>query len=200
MLYVYIGCLTFGAIYSILSLVLGSHGYDHGNIDHGNINHGDMPSPFNPLVIASAITTFGAAGLIAKIGFQMGNLVSSLLALGLAGVVGAILFFCVVRFMYGSQSDSTFSKNDLSGVEAEVLTPVPQKGLGEVVCFINGERYSLPARNPYGEEINRGEKVIVIRVDENVAMVTRKMAIDDLDLQYNKNTGIKDSERNSESS
>lgn len=180
MLYVYIGCLTFGAIYSILSLVLGDHGYDHGSVDHGGASHGDIPSPFNPLVIASAITTFGAVGLIGKLGFGLGDLICSAFALGFAGIIGAIIFFGIVKLMYGSQSDSTFSQNDLVGMEAEVITPIPEKGIGEVVCFINGVRYSLPAKNIYADTEARGEKVLIIEVKDNVAMVTRKISLDDV--------------------
>lgn len=68
MFYIYIGCLTFGVLYSIISAVFGSHGFDHGGLHHAGIDiHGDadgadLPSPFNPIVIASAIATFGEIG------------------------------------------------------------------------------------------------------------------------------------------
>ena len=76
MLYVYIGCLTFGLIYSVVSALLGSHGFDHGAGDaggahgisldshDGSIDSADVPSPFNPLVMASAIVSLGFAGAI----------------------------------------------------------------------------------------------------------------------------------------
>ncbi len=183
MLYVYIGCLTFGGVYSILSLLLGGHGVDHGadaGLDHG-ADHGDLPSPFNPLVIASAITTFGAAGLIGTLGLGFGNILSLFFALGLAGVVGAAIFFGVVKLMYGEESDSTFSQNDLIGVEAEVITPVPKNGLGEVVCSIRGIRYNLTAKNDCEESIQKGEKVRIKEVENNTAIITKKMTLDDLE-------------------
>ena len=198
MLYVYIGCLTFGALYSVLSLILGGHGYDHGSVDHGGADHGDIPSPFNPLVIASAITTFGAAGLIGKLGFGLGNLFSSMVALGFAGVIGALIFFGIVKLMYNSQSNSTFSQSDLVGTEAEVLTPIPQNGVGEVVCLIHGVRYSLTAKNAYGEAEPRGEKVLILEVKDNIALVTRKIAIDDVDVMESEELASEHRQRNNE--
>ena len=88
-----------------------------------------MPSPFNPLVIASAITAFGAFGLIGKAGFKWGDLISTIVALAFAGAVGTIIFFGIVKFMYNSQSNSMFSLDELTGTEAEVTTPVPENGL-----------------------------------------------------------------------
>ncbi len=185
MLFVFIGCLTFGVAFSILSVFLG-HG--HGSFDHGGgvdgahsgVDSADVPSPLNPLVLSSAITAFGAVGLIAKTGFAMGDLLSTIVSLGFAGIIGAIMFFGVVKFMYGSQSNSVFSLSDLVDTEAEVLTPIPEKGLGEVAYIINGIRYTLPARSLAGEEVQRGSTVLIREVANNVALVQKKISLDEL--------------------
>ena len=188
MLYVYIVCLTFGVVYSVVSAFLGGHGWDHGGMDHaGGGGHGsadtaDAPSPFNPLVIAGAIATFGAVGLIGKKGFGMTDLMSVLVSLGFAGAIGAGLFFGIVKFMYGSQSNSAFSQSDLAGKDAEVLTPVPEKGLGEIAYVANGIRYTMSAKSFYGEQIRRGETVRIKEVANNTALVARKMTLEDLEL------------------
>lgn len=186
MLYVFIGCLTFGVAFSILSLFLGSH--DHGGFDHGGgmdghhagVDSADAPSPLNPLVISSAVTGFGAVGLIAKTGFAMSDLLSTAVSLGFAGIVGAAMFFGVVKFMYSSQSNSMFSLEDLVDTEAEVLTPIPGKGLGEIAYVINGIRYTLPARSESGEEVKRGAAVIIREVAGNIALVQKKISLDEL--------------------
>ena len=187
MLYVFIGCLTFGVAFSVLSALLGPHTPGHGGFDHGGgigehsgVDHADTPSPFNPLVISSAITAFGAVGLIAKTGFGMGDLLSTIISLGFAGVIGAAMFFGVVKFMYGSQSNSVFSIQDLVGAEAEVITPIPLKGMGEITYVINGVRYNLPARAFPGEDIKRGAAVIIREVSGNTALVQKKITLDDL--------------------
>lgn len=191
LLYVFIGCLAFGAFYSVISLVLGGHGFDHG-IDHGGGADGahhasDGPSPFNPLVIASAITAFGAVGLIANKGFGMSNIWSTIVALGFAGAIGAGIFFGIVKFMYNSQSNSLFSLEDLADTEAEVLTPIPEDGLGEIAYVINGTRYTLSARALEGGRIKRGAEVIIREVAGNVAVVQQKLTIDDIEISQEEN-------------
>ncbi len=184
MLYVYIGCLTFGTLYAIVSALLGAHGFDHGGGDHGGghgADHGDVPSPFNPLVIASAIATFGAVGLISKQGFGMGEVVSLLFALFFAGLVGTVIFFGVVKLMYNSQSNSTFSVSDLVGYDAEVTLTIPENGLGEVAIVVNGIRYNYSAKSEKNAGIGRGEKVVVQDVTGSVVTVTPKITIDDID-------------------
>ena len=186
MLYVFIGCLTFGVAFSILSVFLGSHGhgsFDHGggaDVQHSGVDSADAPSPLNPLVLSSAVTAFGAVGLIAKTGFAMGDLLSTMVSLGFAGIVGAVMFYGVVKFMYGSQSNSVFSLSELEGTEAEVLTPIPKNGLGEITYVINGVRNSFSARSVNGEEIQRGSVVIIREVAGNAALVQRKISLDEL--------------------
>ena len=203
MLYLYIGCLTFGAIFAVLSSILGGHGFDHGGGDigaGGDIAGGvhldaegyaadgshahsgaDGPSPFNPLVMASAIATFGGVGLIGKLGFGMGDAGSAVVALFFAGAVGAALFYGIVRFMYNSQSNTSFSLTELEGTEAEVITPLPEKGLGEIACVINGIRYTFPAKSENNEKIERGVVVKIRDVMGNTALVYPKVSIDDID-------------------
>lgn len=212
MLYVYIGCLTFGILYSLGSVLLSSNGFDGDGADHGGLDidgdgfdnggldidfdgiddggldvHGDTgadsdadtPSPFSPVVIASAITAFGAVGLIGKLGFKMSDLTSALVSLGLAGAVGAAIFFGIVKFMYNSQSNSAYSQSDVVGFDAEVIIPVPSNGFGEVACVINGVRCNFTAKSAANEEIRRGEVVRIRNISNNVAIVARKMTLED---------------------
>lgn len=187
MLYLYIGCLAFGTVYAFASFLLGGHGVDHSSLDHGGIDGhsggdaADVPSPFNPLVMASAIATFGAVGTIAKLGFKMRDFSSAAFALTLSGVVGAAIFFGVVKLMYGSQSNSTFSVTDLVGAEAEVITPLPAKGLGEIALVYNGIRYNFSAKSYNEKPIGRGETVRIKDILGNTAIVSQKLSIDDLE-------------------
>ncbi len=192
MFYIFIGCLGFGVLYSLVSLFLG-HGFGHDFGGHGDFggndvaghadsSSSDMPSPFNPLVLASAITTFGAIGLIASQGFGMGDFISTMVALAFAGAVGAVIFFGVVKLMYSSQSNSIFSLDDLADTEAEVLTPIPEQGIGEIAYVANGERNNMPARSSDKIGIERGTTVIIRKVAGNIAFVQRKLTLDDLDM------------------
>jgi hypothetical protein len=204
LIYVFIGCLAFGALYSLVAALLGGHGFDHGSFDHAGFDHSGFdhsvdhgapdsqhsgsesnsgPSPFNPIVIASAITAFGAVGLIAKTGFGMGDLLSTVLALGFAGITGTLIFFGIVKFMYGSQSNSLFSLQDLINTEAEVLTPIPANGTGEVAYVQNGIRYNISAKSVRHEEISRGSIVVIKDIAANAAMVIKKVTLDELEIE-----------------
>lgn len=184
MLYLYLGCITFGLVYCIFAAVLGAHGFDHGGVDHGgDIGHdgADMPSPFNPLVISSAITTFGVSGFIGKAAFNLTDIWSLVYSFGISVMIGAVIFFTVVKFMYSSQSNSSFSQADLVDTEAEVLTPVPRNGIGEIIYTVNGVRCSLPARSLYKEDLSRGDVVRIKDITGNVAIVAKKLTIDQID-------------------
>lgn len=184
MLFVFIGCLAFGVLFSVASAIFGSHGFDHGaGADgHGGADGVDGPSPLNPLVISSAITAFGAVGLVAKTGFAMGDILSTVIALAFAGVIGVVIFYGIVKFMYGSQSNSVFSLGDLADTEAEVIIPIPVGGMGEIAYVINGVRYNLSARSLDGGEIERGAAVIIRSISGNAASVQKKLTLDDIEL------------------
>lgn len=162
---------------------LGGGSHLDGGMHHGHDagDSADSPSPFNPLVIASCITVFGAAGLIGKLALRMGDLASSGFALGFAALAGITLFYGVVRIMYKSQSNTTFSLNQLAGTPATIITPIPGKGLGELSCVVNGIRYNLAAKALYDEDIARGEEVVIVEVADNVARVARRIQIDEVD-------------------
>jgi hypothetical protein len=232
MLYVFVGCLAFGACYALLSFILGELGGDHNiDADHGgfDLQHGDIdiqhggfdlqhdgldvqhdgidlqqdgdagsdssgsPSPFSPVVMASAITTFGAVGLISMKGFGMSGFVSTVIALAFAGTIGAAIFFGVVKLMYGQQSNSVFSLAELTDKEAEVITPIPAKGYGEVAFLQGGVRYTLPARSIQKVNIARGSAVLIREINSGVAEVEQKLTLDDVELNAHK---IHDETRN----
>ncbi len=148
---------------------------------HHSADSADSPSPFNPLVLASAITAFGAVGLISMKGFGLDGLMSTIVALAFAGVIGAAIFFGIVKFMYGSQSNTIFSLDDLVGSEAEITTPVPETGLGEIAYYINGTRGTISARSTDGKGIGRGSVVIIREISTNIAYVQRKLTLDDIE-------------------
>lgn len=218
MFYVYIGCLAFGTLYAVLSAVLGSHGFDDGGgldhhigVDHqvdvgvhDGVDSGDVPSPLNPVVIASAIATFGASGIIGKMGLEMGELPSAIFASACAGAVGIAVFFGIVKVLYNSQSNSNFSQEELIELEAEILTPIPAQGVGEIVYVAGGIRHSLPARSKNNEFIGRGEKVIIQDIKNHTAFVTKKITINEfftdgyetLDEGYEKGSSLKRDDNN----
>ncbi len=177
MLYVYVGCLFFGILFSTVSFLIDGHDFDGIHADGG----ADSPSIFSPLVLTSSITVFGGTGIVSMLGLNMSGVSSAVVSLVLAAIIGAAIFFGIVRFAYNSQSNSTFSQNDLIGLECEVITPIPLKGVGEIVYVINGERHSLPAKC-VRDSIGKGEIVLIREIAGNAAFVSRKLDIEAIDL------------------
>ncbi len=180
MLYVYVGCLFFGILFSTVSFLLDGHDFDlHGIHADGGA---DCPGILNPLVLTSSITVFGGTGIVSMLGLNMGGVQSAVISLVLAAIIGAVIFFGVVRFAYNSQSNSTFSLEDLIGLDGEVVTPIPAKGIGEIVYVVNGERHGLPAKGTCSDTIAKGEMVCIKGISGNTATVSRKVNISVLDL------------------
>ena len=50
---------------------------------------------------------------------------------------------------------------DLRGARAEVLTPIPPGGVGEVAAYVRGQRFNGPAREERGRPAARGVSVVV---------------------------------------
>lgn len=199
MLYFYFGCLTFGVVFSVLYAVFGAHGMDHHGFDihadsvdaahdiHAGDTHSHGPSIFSPVVLASALTAFGGAGLIGSIGFNFSYIVTLLFALAVSFLIGAAVFFGVVKLIYSSQSDSNFSEEELYDVEAAVVTPIPRSGFGEIAFIAGGTRTTLPARSTDETAIEKGTKVMIRKVENRIAFVSRKIIIDDFIIEQEKN-------------
>lgn len=182
MLYVYVGCLFFGILFSTVSFLLDGNGFDIDGI--GVDGSAESLGILSPLVLTSSITVFGGTGIVSMLGLNMSGVSSAVVSLVLAAIIGAAIFFGVVRFAYNSQSNSTFSQNDLIGLECEVVTPIPTMGVGEIVYVINGERHSLPAKCT-SDTIGKGEIVCIREIAGNAAFVSRKLIIGAIDLDAN---------------
>ncbi|MBI5359421.1 MAG: hypothetical protein HZA48_02435 [Planctomycetes bacterium] len=143
----------------------------HVSVDGQAISTGEMPdhgliqfSPFSPIVVAMFISSFGASGIICK---QIFNLplywhLPISLATGFAIAGGTFLMFS--KLFRATQSSSEAQSSDLIELEAEVITPVPDKGVGEIAYYVKGSRYTAPAKSFTGNPINNHVHVIIKKV------------------------------------
>ena len=93
MLFIYVGCFTFGIIYSLLSIIFrGSERTQYAEAE-----------PFlGMIIITGVIFTFGAVGLISQLGFKLEDIISSIFASCMSFAVGVILFLCAKRIESGN--------------------------------------------------------------------------------------------------
>jgi hypothetical protein len=52
----------------------------------------------------------------------------------------------------------------LVGMEANVITPIPENGVGEIAYVVGGTRYTAPARTENGIAVATGRPVKIKRV------------------------------------
>jgi membrane protein implicated in regulation of membrane protease activity len=144
-------------------------GVDSPEVDIGGASL-QLPS-ITPFTIASFITGFGAAGIVANLAFQVSALVSLLWA-ALGGLVlgGATqLFFGV--FLLRSQGSSEVRISGLVGTIAEVTIPIPADSNGQIAFVYQGRRVTYSARSAGKQQLLRGDQVEILRVVGGTAIV-----------------------------
>jgi membrane protein implicated in regulation of membrane protease activity len=119
---------------------------------------------FSPLAVATLLGAIGAWGLIAKHGFEVGDGASLVLALPLAAATAYAVTYAAWRIVAASRATSAFRLAELVGTSAEVLTPIPAGGTGEVAATVGGQRFAGPAREAQGRAVSRGASVTIVQV------------------------------------
>lgn len=151
--------------------------HDH-NLGHSGENSSDaLDVKFRLFTIRSILaffTVFSWAG-IATSRSGMSHISSIIIAVAL----GFILMF-IVSFIYYSASrlveDGTMDIKNAIGKIGEVYLTIPkkEKGIGKIQVEIQGVLREMEAIT-YGEEIENGEKVIVIRIVDNQLLLVEKI-------------------------
>jgi membrane-bound ClpP family serine protease len=165
-------CLVVGLLFTLGSVTFG-HFFGHGGHVAGSDGHAeagadnsDAPgiSVFSPTIIASFITAFGGFGLIFT-QFQKTSdaaISAPLSLLGGLAVAGVLLVFLRSVFRH-TQSSSESHVASLIGAEANVITPIPENGVGEIAYVVGGTRYSAPARAENNAAVANGKTVKIVR-------------------------------------
>jgi membrane protein implicated in regulation of membrane protease activity len=171
---IYAICLVVGLTFTIISVLAGhffgghdAHVAGSGGHAEAGADTSDMPgiSIFSPTIMAAFVTAFGGFGLIFTQFPRTSNAVISAplsLVCGLA-VAGALLLFLRAVFSH-TQSSSESRVAELVGALANVITPIPEKGVGEIAYVVGGTRYTAPARAENGMPVANGQTVKITRI------------------------------------
>jgi len=166
-------CLVAGLLFTLTSVMFG-HFFGHGDHVAGSGGHveagadgSDAPgiSIFSPTIMASFITAFGGFGLIFTQFPKTSNAAISapLSLLGGLAVAGVLLVFFQSVFRH-TQSSSESRVANLIGAEANVITPIPENGVGEIAYVVGSTRYSAPARAENNAAVANGRMVKITRI------------------------------------
>jgi len=176
----FLGCFTFGLLFTVISGLLGafSGGHDlhfpgfHGHVHVGGHNQGHA-SPFNAGTIAAFLTWFGGAGylLTRYSGFAALSITAIASLVGLIG--GGLVFVFLAKFINPRLTVLAPEDFQLSGIVARVTSTIHPGGTGEIVYTLGGTRHSDGARAETGEQLDRGTEVVILRVEKGIAYVDR---------------------------
>jgi membrane protein implicated in regulation of membrane protease activity len=91
-----------------------------------------------------------------------------------SGLVGAgIVFVFAAKYFMAHESSLDPRDYDMVGVLGKVSGSIRSRGTGEIIFVQEGTRKACAARSEEGDEIRRGEEVVVTRFDQGVAYVRR---------------------------
>jgi len=146
----------------------------HGAAGAGASGAADVASqlsPISPPVISTFLTVFGLFGMVGEMGLKWPTVVAAPAAAVASLALAALVFVVIAKFLAVSQGTSHTALRDLIGTEAEVITPIPANGLGEVAYVCQTGRASMPARSEAGTMIPKHSMVMITDVVGNTALV-----------------------------
>ncbi len=184
----YLVCFVVGFAFTALSFLSGTlhfhfhlpHGHfhagGHGGGARGGARGGPRGSSFpfiNPMSLAVFLAWFGGTGYL-LVHLRHIWIFAGLVLSSLAGLAGASLVFLFVgKFLMARDYTLDPVDFEMVGVLGKVSETIRKEGTGEIIFEQMGVRKGCPARSEAGEEIARGEEVVVTRYERGVAYVRR---------------------------
>ena len=86
-------------------------------------------------------------------------------------VFAAVLAVILVKVFLAAQSSSLVGAGEIIGLPAEVITPIPENGVGEIAYHTHGSRFNRAARAEGGGAIARQATVKITRVVGGICYV-----------------------------
>ncbi len=164
-------CMIIGIVLALNSVIFGDLLGDamDGALELLSING----LPFlQSTVLVGGVTAFGGAGILLLRYSAFSPIVIILLAILIAMIIGALVFFLYVKPMKQSENSIAFTLDSLSGALAEVLVPIPAKGYGEVLVKVGAGFTNQIAASFEGIAISTDAKVVVVEVRDSTLYVS----------------------------
>lgn len=170
-----------GVVWAIVILIAGDFGHSDAGDASAAMGHVDTfdtgsvaVSPISPIVISTFITSFGGAGIVSRVVFDVSGPVSLLYATLVGVALAGIMFLFYSKFLIASQGSSEVHVARLVGLTAEVTVSIPETGTGEIALVAGGSRVTYPARSSQRVAIQRGVLVTVDQMLGSIALVSPK--------------------------
>jgi membrane protein implicated in regulation of membrane protease activity len=145
---------------------------DLGDIDLVDADGAAEATGVSMLAIASFVTAFGAFGLVVAIAGASAvlSLVAAVMG-GLAFGIAAQVFFL---YILSPTISSEIRQTKLIGMVAEITTPIPMHGVGQIAFVAQGSRVTYSARATEEDlSVDRGTPVRIERIVGGMAYVSK---------------------------
>lgn len=142
----------------------GGHADAHGEAHAADGGDHEFQGSFgclNPFMLATFVTFGGVAG-VAVCSMGVSGPWSVPPAMGSGLLVAWTTMFGFNTALRRLQGTSSFQASDLAGLEAEVITPVPVNGVGEICFSVKSIRRTSPARSASATAIPRHTRVTIV--------------------------------------
>lgn len=170
MLEFYLGCLTVGILFALVTVIFGDLFSDFfgGIFEALSFDHVDF---FHPVVFMGGITVFGGCGVMLEKYSALDSIPVALLSLLGALTFSVLSYFLYVKPMKNAENSTGFSIHDLVGKIGEVVVPIPAQGCGETIFKIGAGHTNQIAASFDGTEIAAGAKAVVAEAKEGILYV-----------------------------
>src|SRR5579875_3785502 len=197
---IYLLCFAIGVLWTLASLLLGGLHFGHsagghvGHVHGGHVHsghtqmgahgaqHGTPQGPkdisvaswiggmLNPSCIAVFLAWFGGIGYLLTRHSALGFWADLAIAIAL-GLTGAWCLAAFLRFLQSREQPLDPADYEMIGVLGRVSSTIRPDGVGEMIYVRDGARKLMCARSEDGQQIGRGEEVIVTRYEKGIAFV-----------------------------
>ncbi len=163
----FIICFGVGLLFLILTAALGGV-LDVFDIDIGGLHHdigaGGHMSPLSPTFLSFFLTVFGGVGGVCMELWDVPFRWSLILALVISLGAATLVYIGLAKVFAKTQGGVEVNVAEMGGREAEVITSIPEKGVGEIALITAGGRLNGPARSLSGEAIRVNTTVKIVKV------------------------------------
>jgi hypothetical protein len=187
---VYLVCFYLGLVMSVLAFASGAghlhighlhFGHVHGGRAHWHGHANGGMSPVNLFTVLVFLCWFGGVGYL--LGLTQGFAATTVVILAaLSGMLAAAgVFSFLVKVLMPRERVLLPEDTEMRGVIARVCSGVRAGGTGEILFSLNGTRRCAAARTESGEELPRGQQVLVMRYERGVAWVRPWTELEELE-------------------
>lgn len=169
-----------GGVLFLVKLALMFVGGDHGDTDAAGDGHGfeghDSDSSFKLFSVQAITAFFLLFGLVGYACLHRSRLSVAWATGGgaLAGLAAMLLVAWLFRAAGRLQSSGTLDLANAVGQEGAVYLRIPAGGTGKVQVTMQGRLATLDARSDLPEELKTGQRIRVVRVENNGNVTVEK--------------------------